>query len=153
MTLDKLKAPQKADEGNGKPAQEWWANLKQRYAGEAIDFKETDISASAGLPLQLFDSVADNLLQNALQKSKLEPGLRISVGFSYAPGATLSVCDNGVPLSESLVKTLFNGPVPSQNGLGVGLYQAAKQAMQMGYRLRLVSNQIGKVCFELAPAK
>ncbi|HVS27362.1 MAG TPA: ATP-binding protein [Burkholderiales bacterium] len=152
LTMDKLKAPQKADEGNGKPAQEWWANLKQRYASEVIDFKETDISAGADLPMQLFDSIADNLLQNALQKSKLETGLRISIGFSCAPRATLSVCDNGVPLSESLVKTLFNGPVPSQNGLGVGLYQAAKQATQMGYRLRLASNQIGKVCFELSPA-
>ncbi|MGH8743891.1 MAG: hypothetical protein ACREUY_06395, partial [Burkholderiales bacterium] len=97
LTMDKLKAPQKADEGNGKPAQEWWSNLKQRYASETIEFKETGISAAAELPIQLFDSVADNLLQNALQKSKLEPGLRINVSFSCAPGVVLSVCDNGVP--------------------------------------------------------
>jgi len=40
--------------------------------------------------------------------------------------------------------------VPSQYGLGVGLFQAAKQAGQLGYRLTLTSNDNGKVCFELA---
>ncbi len=153
LTIDKLKAPQKTNDASGKAAQEWWVGLKQRYAGEAIDFQEMGDLAGAEVPIGLFDSVADNLLQNALQKRKLEPGLRIRVSFSCAAGANLAVCDEGVPLSESLTRTLFNGPVASQNGLGIGLYQAAKQAAQTGYRLQLASNQIGKVCFELAPAK
>ncbi|MGH8750112.1 MAG: ATP-binding protein, partial [Burkholderiales bacterium] len=148
-TTDKLNAPQKALIGDGKPAQEWWDNLRQRYAAEPVEFKAADITAGATVPAELFDSVADNLLQNALQKSKLEPGLRITVAFS---AVTLSVCDNGVPLNEALAKALFIGPVASQNGLGIGLYQAARQATQTGYRLRLASNQIGRVCFELAPA-
>lgn len=153
QTLDKLKAPQKTNGDNDKKAREWWAGLKQRYAGAAIDFQEMDDLAGAEVPTELFDSVADNLLQNALQKRKLEPGLRIRVSFSCAAGANLAVCDEGIPLSESLTRTLFNGPVASQNGLGIGLYQAAKQASQTGYRLQLASNQMGKVCFELAPAK
>ena len=45
---------------------------------------------------------------------------------------------------------LFAAPVPSQSGLGIGLYQAAKLAEQIGYKLALVSNIDGKVCFELA---
>ena len=45
---------------------------------------------------------------------------------------------------------LFAAPVPSQNGLGIGLYQAAKQAEQLGYQLTLASNTDGRVCFELA---
>jgi signal transduction histidine kinase len=151
-TMDKLQIPQ-TTETREVPAPDWWSNLKQRYVGEPVEFKEMEIAASALVPVELFDSIADNLLQNALQKSKLEPGLRISASFSCALKPKLSICDEGVPLSESVARQLFKGPVPSQTGLGIGLYQAWRQADEQGYRLRLVSNQIGKVCFELAPAK
>lgn len=148
-TMDKLQIPQ-TTETREVPAPDWWSNLKQRYVSEPVEFKEMDISASALVPVELFDSIADNLLQNALQKSKLEPGLRISASFSCALKPKLSICDEGVPLNESVARQLFKGPVPSQTGLGIGLYQAWRQADEQGYRLRLVSNQIGKVCFEIA---
>jgi len=147
-TMDKLQAPQQA-ETRDLSAAIWWANLKQRYISEPVEFKEPDISMGTVVPAELFDSIADNLLQNALQKRKLEPGLRISVSFSCALKPKLSICDDGVPLSESVARELFSGPVPSQTGLGIGLYQAWRQAQEQGYRLRLASNQIGKVCFEL----
>jgi sensor histidine kinase regulating citrate/malate metabolism len=41
--------------------------------------------------------------------------------------------------------------VASRSGLGVGLYQCAQLASQCGYRLALVSNEAGRVRFELAP--
>jgi len=151
-TMDKLQAPQQT-ETREVPAHVWWGNLKQRYISEAVEFRQPDITVGTLLPAELFDSIADNLLQNALQKRKLEPGLRISVGFSCALKPRLSICDDGVPLNETVAKQLFSGPVPSQTGLGIGLYQAWRQAEEQGYRLRLASNQIGKVCFELAPAK
>ncbi len=151
-TMDKLQAPQKA-ETRDVPAPDWWSNLKQRYISEPVEFKDLDIAASTLIPAELFDSIADNLLQNALQKRKLEPSLNISVSFSCSLKPKLSICDDGVPLSESIARQLFSGPVPSQTGLGIGLYQAWRQAEEQGYRLRLASNQIGKVCFELAPAK
>ena len=44
---------------------------------------------------------------------------------------------------------LFETPVSSRTGLGVGLYHAAKQAMDAGYRLTLVANEPGIVCFAL----
>jgi hypothetical protein len=44
---------------------------------------------------------------------------------------------------------LFFAPLPSANGLGVGLYQAAKLARDTGYELALASNQRGAVCFTL----
>lgn len=150
-TMDKLQAPQKA-ETREVPALDWWGNLKQRNISEPVEFKDLDIAANTLVPAELFDSIADNLLQNALQKRKLEPGLRISVSFSCALKPKLSICDDGVPLSESVARQLFSGPVPSQTGLGIGLYQAWRQAEEQGYRLRLASNQIGKVCFELSPA-
>jgi hypothetical protein len=39
--------------------------------------------------------------------------------------------------------------VSSDFGLGVGLYQAARQAARSGYRLELVSNRLGQVSFRL----
>ena len=42
--------------------------------------------------------------------------------------------------------------MPSQTGLGIGLYQAALQAQKLGYELRLAVNEPGRVCFELARA-
>jgi signal transduction histidine kinase len=150
-TMDKLQAPQKA-ETREVPAPDWWGNFKQRNISEPVEFKDLDIATNTLVPAELFDSIADNLLQNALQKRKLEPGLCISVSFSCALKPKLSICDDGVPLSESVARQLFSGPVPSQTGLGIGLYQAWRQAEEQGYRLRLASNQIGKVCFELSPA-
>ena len=41
-------------------------------------------------------------------------------------------------------------PVASQSGLGVGLYHAARQAAQLGYRLALTENAAGCVTFRLS---
>jgi hypothetical protein len=48
-----------------------------------------------------------------------------------------------------LAKSLLRAPVPSDSGLGIGLYQAARQAEAAGYALRLASNRDGEVCFAL----
>jgi len=42
--------------------------------------------------------------------------------------------------------------VQSDSGLGIGLYQAARQAQAAGYVLRLESNRDGEVCFALRRA-
>jgi len=148
-TLDKLKAPAQAD-STRIDALNWWNGFKQRYQRGHIVFTDGDIDETRQIPADLFDSVADNLLQNALRKGESDGNLRIDVRLSCAAGVTFSVCDNGSPVAASVAAQLFEGPVPSQAGLGIGLYQAAKQAQQTGYRLTLVSNEAGKVCFELA---
>jgi hypothetical protein len=51
------------------------------------------------------------------------------------------------------VEDLFRGPVTSESGLGVGLYQASAFAEQSGYALVLVDNRAGSVCFELSPRR
>ncbi|TAJ80435.1 MAG: sensor histidine kinase [Gallionellaceae bacterium] len=48
---------------------------------------------------------------------------------------------------------LLNGIVPSEDGLGVGMYQAARWAAQSGFCLTLTENKNGKVCFELCNAQ
>jgi signal transduction histidine kinase len=150
-TLDKLTRTGGASR-EAVPAADWWREVQQRYGHEGILFDAVNVSAEALVPVDLFDSVADNFLQNALAKRRSYPGLRIRAAFSADSGCTLTVCDSGDPLNEQIAQQLFAAPVPSLQGLGVGLYQAARQAAAGGYRLTLASNTKGRVCFALLPS-
>ena len=44
---------------------------------------------------------------------------------------------------------LLRAPVRSAEGLGIGLYQAARHAEKSGYSLTLAENRDGAVCFSL----
>jgi signal transduction histidine kinase len=147
-TLDKLRTPQPADAARVDFAV-WWEGLIQRYSGRNIHFQVDGPARDLKLPAELFDSVADNLIENALNKSAASAGLQVRVTYSAARGGTLTVCDNGAAIAKSTESQLFEAPVPSQNGLGVGLYHSAKQASQLGYRLALAVNEPGTVCFVL----
>ncbi len=154
QTLEKLQAPER-ESGAGQssvPAAVWWESLQQRYMHESeqgsIDFAAATLADDASLPALLFDSVADNLLHNALLKRQSEASLRIRVALTDAPLA-LSVCDTGSAVQQDLVASLMRAPVPSESGLGIGLYHASRQAEIHGFTLRLASNHAGKVCFEL----
>lgn len=153
LTLDKLKSPNvnAAESIERISARSWWEALQQRYASESLEFAAYGMATGAHvhLPGELFDSVADNLLQNALEKRKMERELAIRVGFSCEGGGRLTVCDNGSALGDELASHVLTAPVQSDNGLGVGLYQVGRLANQAGYQLALTSNQAGRVCFEL----
>lgn len=148
-TLDKLQAPQKSDPSEIDAAI-WWEALTQRHNGRNIQFDIDGPAQDTRLPAELFDSVADNLIENALNKRADNKGLEVRVTFSPAHGETLAVCDNGAAVGRNIAPQLFESPVPSHTGLGVGLYQAAKQAGRFGYRLALSVNEPGRVCFVLA---
>jgi len=75
----------------------------------------------------LFDCVLDNLIDNVLKKRQIEPGIAIEVELQVAP-LRLIVCDSGAPIPEQLVANLLHNVVVSENGLGIGLYQAARWA-------------------------
>ncbi len=150
-TLEKLQAPQQAATAQ-LDAVTWWEGLKQRYTRSEIAFSGDEGMAGLSVPGELFDSVAENLLQNAIAKAQQQPGLRISVSFQPAAGGKLTICDTGKAMPQAVAARLFSAPVPSQTGLGIGLYQAVKQAEQLGYKLALVSNNDGRVCFELTGA-
>lgn len=150
-TLDKLQAPSQLPI-EMVDAEAWWDELKQRYAHRNVEFTLGSEKLQGELPGDLFSSVAENLIQNALYKATSEPGLRISATLVSGDARhSLKVCDNGTAIRRSILDSLFSGPVKSQNGLGIGLYQAAKQAERLGYRLVIAGNENGKVCFELAP--
>ncbi|MBL8532232.1 MAG: HAMP domain-containing histidine kinase [Betaproteobacteria bacterium] len=134
-------------------AAEWWRALTQRYAHEQIEFHYPVGALSATLPPELFDSVADNLVQNALEKRRRGEAARIQVVLEPIGDrrCRLQVNDDGQPMGTVLAARLFREPVVSETGLGVGLYQAARQAADQGYRLRLAHNRAGNVAFTLEP--
>ena len=148
-TMEKLKAPQR-ENSTEVDAARWWEGLQGRYVRHPVDFEAGAVEGK--IPGELFESVAENLLQNALVKAQREGGLEIRVTFDTGNGGALAVCDGGAPVPKPVAARLLDAPVPSQTGLGIGLYQAALQAKKLGYELRLAVNEPGRVCFELARA-
>lgn len=148
LTLEKLQAPQ-SEVGTMVPADSWWAMVTQRYENHALDFEHVVFEAEAKVPAELFDSALDNLLQNALAKRQNEAGLHIRVALSR-DAAVLRVCDSGSPVAGQVLSDLFLAPLASDNGLGIGLYNVARQAEGFGYQLRLSNNVAGNVCFEMS---
>ena len=133
-------------------AASWRHGLQRSYAGQRIEFSEGEIGAEAVLPRELFDSAADNLLQNALAKRKLQGEFAISVSFSCGDTARLEVRDAGRAVAAQTASELLRGPVPSEGGFGIGLYQVARHAEDCGYSLTLARNEEGNVCFVLSGA-
>jgi sensor histidine kinase regulating citrate/malate metabolism len=149
VTLDKLRSPQQADAARVRAAL-WWEGLIRRHTGRDVQFQVEGPAQDLQLPAELFDSVADNLIDNALHKAGVSAGLQVRVTLSAAHDGTLTVCDNGAAIPKNVADQLFEAPVASQTGLGVGLYHSARQAAPLGYRLTLAANEAGTVCFVLA---
>jgi hypothetical protein len=151
QTLDKLRAPA-CDNASVVDAQSWWRSLQRSYAGQNIEFRGGEIGDEVLLPRQLCDSAADNLIQNALGKRKLQGDFAISVSFSCGENVKLEVCDGGRAIAAAIARELLRGPVPSDSGLGIGLYQVARHAEVSGFSLVLAHNADGKVSFVLSGA-
>ena len=149
LTLDKLQAPA-AENARPVKASSWWRALKQRQAGQPIEFSMQGAVADITLDANLLDNVADNLLQNALEKSRAGGSeVQIRVSLREHNGVRLEVCDDGHAMPAETAQKLFKSHVASENGLGIGLYHAARLAAESGYELTLVSNRDGEVCFAL----
>jgi len=148
-TLEKLQRPQESGEIYV-AARLWWESLARQYRGEGVEFEPATPPPGVRLPRSLFDSVADNLIRNALAKRADDEGLRVRVALECGEGLALRVCDSGSAVPAAIAANVLRAPVSSRSGLGIGLYQAARQAEASGYRLALESNRDGEVCFLLA---
>ena len=62
------------------------------------------------------------------------------------------MCDAGRAVPVEIARELLRGPVPSNSGLGIGLYQSARHAEVSGFALALETNTDGKVAFVLSGA-
>ncbi len=153
LALDKLQAPEDADgqvDDTRIMAAQWFRQLAARYADNGIDF-DAALETSAAIPNESFDSIAENLLENALTKRQSEPDIDIDVTLAVTPERiSLRVSDTGSAVPEPMTEGLFREAVHSDNGLGIGLYQAARSAEAAGYQLALKENRDGHVCFELS---
>lgn len=148
-SLEKLRAPRKDAVEYGRLA-DWWQRLQARNNGQAIAFR-AELNADPDVPAECFDSVAENLLENAKRKREADPGVEIRIELvADEEQVRLVVCDSGAPIDDARAESLFRSPVSSAHGLGVGLYQAGQQANQHGYDLKLLRNDQAGVCFELA---
>jgi len=149
-TLAKLQRPQSPAEERI-AAQDWWDALVRQYRASGVDFAVRGLNAGAALPRAMFDSVADNLIQNALAKRGVDAALLVRVELDCNAGIALRVADSGPAVPAAVSKSLFSAPVTSSGtGLGIGLYQSAQQAAASGYVLRLERNVDGDVCFLLS---
>jgi signal transduction histidine kinase len=148
-TLARLQQPREQSESYA-AAQAWWDALAHQYRRDGVAFEPARLPPAARIPRTLFDSVADNLLSNALAKRAVDGTLRIEVTLEHdGRRIALRVKDSGSAVPDAIESQLLRGPVPSERGLGIGLYQAARQAEAAGYSLSLETNRDGEVCFAL----
>ena len=148
QTIDKFQKPQ-TESGRFVDAKSWWDGLQRAYYNRGVEFVSTTVNETFMLPKEMFDSAADNLLQNALRKRSLDAGISVRVTFNCEDAVELEVSDSGAAVAEEVLKGLLRGPVTSRAGFGIGLYQAARLAEISGYSLQLSNNEPGNVCFTL----
>ncbi len=151
-TLEKLRAPQNTDlvtkNLNGSLLH-WWKELQHRYTDRHIQFS-TDINKDRDIPIDVFTTVIENLLDNARSKRIREPELKIDVQLSNNnEQLRLSVSDTGSAITEQIAQRLFNDVVSSQDGFGIGLYQSYALAKNHGFELAVSDNSAEHVCFSL----
>jgi len=146
-TLSKLKAPKLDTQINMVDCRKWMARIsKQHNANDKLRF-HSDLENNITVPVELFDSVAENLINNALKKpSANEIEVRLLCTDEII---LLSICDDGAAIAAEIEKSLFAQPVSSGSGMGIGLYQAAIMAQAFNYQLELSQNERGRVCFNL----
>lgn len=151
-TLEKLRQPVNKDQGEQPETGsliQWWNRLQLRYTGRHIDFISS-VTQDVDIPLDIFTTVVENLLDNARSKRIREPDLEISVSLSDDEALRLTVTDTGSAIKHVVKQALFNEVVSSQDGFGIGLYQSFELAKNHGYSLNVSDNQEGKVSFSLA---
>ncbi len=149
-TLEKLRAPEIATRDLPVSSRAWWADIERRFGDSGVVLKPS-IEMDVDIPAALFDSFVENGIDNAREKLQREGAIELSIVFiCELKKVELSVCDTGSPVEEAVTRKLFREPIEHGDGLGIGLYHAARQAKIAGYRLELTHNRAGYVCFTLA---
>jgi signal transduction histidine kinase len=153
QTLAKLQAP-RIENYEFVSVGHWWSELRDRFHLLDVRFEAegNEEEFAQLIPEALYTRAIENLIANALDKRATSRQLTIRVNLKFVAGAAyIDVCDDGQVLAHELVRDLFHGPVPSENGLGIGLYQVARVLEPAGLALNLTTNEPGRVCFRLAP--
>ena len=122
ITLDKLAAPDDVST-TFQVARIWWGKLQLRYEGRDIEFTQK-LEVNHLIPRDLFEQVAENLLDNAQRKRQTENDISIHVHLEISHSRiALTVTDTGSAAADEITNTLFKTPVESTGGYGIALYQ------------------------------
>ena len=149
-TLAKLQQPS-TDSQRMMRLDAWWEGARKRHEAEGVRFEADALSQALPVADSLFDSAIDNLVSNALRKRAVRADVRVNVRLVCTGGiVALTVQDDGDPIDPAVLSRLFNVPVASRDGLGIGLYQLAGRAGELGYRLAVDENRAGRVRFSLS---
>ena len=145
-------AASRAATGTTIAAATWWQGVQERYRGLGIEFEdEAACLSDQDIPAELFDRALENMVHNAIRKRR--PGASLQVRVRLVPGPALEVADSGAAVENHIAERLFAMPVPSSDGMGIGLFQLASAAAAAGWKLRLASNRKADVRFRLEPGK
>ncbi|MEM7252978.1 MAG: hypothetical protein AAF493_16300 [Pseudomonadota bacterium] len=148
LALDKLQEPEQGSTET-RDLDNWWADVRSRHDHDDIAFADR-IDAPVDIPADLFDRAMENFIENARLKRQRHPSTSIHATASASPSGSVcvEVSDDGPPPPPGIVGDLFSAPVPSRDGLGVGLYQVANQARALGFH---ANHEIrdGRVIFSL----
>ena len=150
-TLEKLRAPSSGSvtEAQSGSLLHWWNQLQLRYTGRHIEFT-SKVDKDMEIPVDIFTTVIENLLDNARNKRIREPELKIFVDLSYSEkNIVLTVTDTGSAINPEIYPHLFKEVVSSNDGFGIGLYQSYELAKNHGYELMISDNTEGNICFNL----
>lgn len=149
-TLDKLRNPAIAGAHVIVPAVQWWREIRQRHQTSRVLFVG-DEDILGNVVANVYDAVLENCIENARKKREREPSISLMVELVAGDTPTLFIADTGSAIPERVLESLLSAPVlgARTSGLGIGLYQAARQAEEAGFRFSLASNVKGHVRFKL----
>ena len=129
-TLNKLRAPRLNTQVQLVDCEQWIERIGKQHNANARMHFHSDIDNNITVPVDLFDSVVENLIANELKK---ESAQQIDVRLmSSRDIIVLSICDDGEAIPPD-----------------IGLYQSAIMANAFNFELELSQNEPGRVCFNL----
>jgi hypothetical protein len=150
-TLNRLKAPDLDTQIKLLNCELWMDKLETTHESNTRVVFERQIEKNINVPVDLFDNVIENMINNALRKDSVKQ-IKVTL-HSSEKKISLSACDDGNLVEKDIADNLFKQPVASGSGMGIGLYQAAIMAHTFGFELKLDSNETGKVCINLSQYK
>ncbi len=153
-TLQKLQSPNSTEQASDiqhGSLLTWWRDLQSRYSATGIRFNNA-IEVDTDIPLEAFNTVAENLLENALNKQRREKNITIEARLQAKNDRLqFQVCDTGSPFPADKREALFQQALASEDGYGIGLYHSYKLAKENGYLLSLDESTGDFLCFTLSP--
>jgi putative PEP-CTERM system histidine kinase len=112
----------------------------KRAEGADIAMHAADAELAALGYEQRFERVVGHLVQNAIDATRETGAVRIRVA-AEGPDAVIEVADSGCGMSEAFVRERLFRPFQTTkgNGMGIGAYEAAQYARDMGGRIEVDS--------------